>query len=140
MLASGRDINMLVLDTEVYSNTGGRPSKSTAAGTIAKFAVGGKETKKKDLGMKAMSYGHVYVAQVAMGADPAQTLRAIREAEAYNGPALVICYCPCIEHDMKTSMGSSQMEEKKAVECGCRHLYPYNPAEGRGQKSPHTGF
>lgn len=133
VLASGRDINLLVLDTEVYSNTGGQSSKSTAAGAIAKFAAGGKVTKKKDLGLMAMSYGYVYVAQVSMGADPAQTLKAIREAEAYNGPSLVICYCPCIEHGVKASMGLSQQEEKKAVEAGYWHLYRYNPdlkAEG----------
>ncbi|WP_326974535.1 pyruvate:ferredoxin (flavodoxin) oxidoreductase [Caproicibacter sp. BJN0012] len=134
VLASGKDVNLLVLDTEVYSNTGGQSSKSTAAGAIAKFAAGGKVTKKKDLGLMAMSYGYVYVAQVSMGADPAQTLKAIREAEAYNGPSLVICYCPCIEHGVKASMGLSQLEEKKAVEAGYWHLYRYNPdlkAEGR---------
>lgn len=104
VLASGKDINILVLDTEVYSNTGGQASKSTAASAIAKFAAGGKETKKKDLGLMAMNYGYVYVAQVAMGADPTQTLKAIREAEAYPGPSLVICYCPCIEHGPKAGM------------------------------------
>ncbi len=134
VLAQNNDVNILVLDTEVYSNTGGQASKSTAAGAVAKFFAGGKETKKKDLGMMAMSYGYVYVAQVAMGADPAQTLKAIREAEAYNGPSIVICYCPCIEHHMKKSMGFSQLEEKKAVESGYWHLYRYNPdlkAEGK---------
>ena len=134
VLASGKNINMLVLDTEVYSNTGGQSSKATAAAAIAKFSAGGKVTKKKDLGLMAMSYGYVYVAQVAMGADPAQTLKAIREAEAYDGPSIVICYCPCIEHGMKASMGLSQIEEKKAVECGYWHLYRYNPrlkAEGK---------
>ena len=134
VLASGKDINVLVLDTEVYSNTGGQASKSTAAGAIAKFSAGGKMTKKKDLGLMAMSYGYVYVAQVAMGADPAQTLRAISEAEAYDGPSIVICYCPCIEHGMKASMGLSQLEEKRAVEAGYWHLYRYNPdlkAEGK---------
>ena len=138
VLASGKDINVLVLDTEVYSNTGGQSSKSTAAAAIAKFAAGGKETKKKDLGLMAMSYGYVYVAQVAMGADPAQTLRAIREAEAYPGPSLVICYCPCIEHGMKCGMGLSQAEEKKAVECGYWHLYRYNPALKAEGKNPFT--
>ncbi len=112
VLASGKDINVLVLDTEMYSNTGGQSSKSTAAGAIAKFSAGGKEVKKKDLGLMAMSYGYVYVAQVAMGADPNQTLRAIREAEAYPGPSIVICYCPCIEHGMKASMGLSQLGEE----------------------------
>ena len=134
VLASGKDINVLVLDTEVYSNTGGQSSKATAAAAIAKFSAGGKVTKKKDLGMMAMSYGYVYVAQVAMGADPAQTLKAIREAEAYDGPSIVICYCPCIEHGMKASMGLSQIEEKKAVEAGYWHLYRYDPrlkAEGK---------
>ena len=138
VLASGRDINILVLDTEVYSNTGGQASKSTPASAVAKFDAGGKETKKKDLGMMAMSYGYVYVAQVAMGANPSQTLTALREAEAYNGPSLVICYCPCIEHHMKTSMGSSMMEEKKAVEAGYWHLYRYNPALKAEGKNPFT--
>lgn len=138
VLASGKDINVLVLDTEVYSNTGGQASKSTAAGAIAKFAAGGKNTKKKDLGMMAMSYGYVYVAQVAMGADPAQTLKAIREAEAYPGPSLVIAYCPCIEHGMKCGMGLSQLEEKKAVECGYWHLYRYDPRLKQEGKNPFT--
>ena len=138
VLASGKDINVLVLDTEVYSNTGGQASKSTAVGAIAKFAAGGKNTKKKDLGMMAMSYGYVYVAQVAMGADPAQTLKAIREAEAYPGPSLVIAYCPCIEHGMKCGMGLSQLEEKKAVECGYWHLYRYDPRLKQDGKNPFT--
>ena len=136
VLASGKNINVLVLDTEVYSNTGGQSSKATAAAAIAKFSAGGKVTKKKDLGLMAMSYGYVYVAQVAMGADPAQTLRAIREAEAYDGPSIVICYCPCIEHGMKASMGLSQIEEKKAVECGYWHLYRYDPRLKEEGKNP----
>ena len=136
VLASGRDINVLVLDTEVYSNTGGQASKATAAAAIAKFAAGGKEVRKKDLGRMAMSYGYVYVAQVAMGADPNQTLKAIREAEAYPGPSLVICYCPCIEHGMKCGMGLSQMEEKKAVEAGYWHLYRYDPQRKAEGKNP----
>ncbi len=136
VIASGEDINVLVLDTEVYSNTGGQSSKATAAGAIAKFSAGGKEVKKKDLGLMAMSYGYVYVAQVAMGADQAQTLKAIREAEAYPGPSLVICYCPCIEHGMKASMGLSQLEEKKAVECGYWHLYRYDPRLKEEGKNP----
>ena len=136
VLASGRNINLLVLDTEVYSNTGGQSSKATAAAAIAKFSAGGKVTKKKDLGLMAMSYGYVYVAQVAMGADPAQTLKAIREAEAYDGPSIVICYCPCIEHGMKASMGLSQIEEKKAVECGYWHLYRYDPRRKAEGKNP----
>ena len=137
VLATGKDINVLVLDTEMYSNTGGQSSKATAAGAIAKFSAGGKVTKKKDLGMMAMSYGYVYVAQVAMGADPNQTLRAIREAESYNGPSIVICYCPCIEHGMKASMGLSQLE-KKAVECGYWHLYRYDPRLKAEGKNPFT--
>ncbi len=136
VLASGKDINILVLDTEVYSNTGGQASKSTGAGAIAKFAAGGKVTRKKDLGMMAMSYGYVYVAQVAMGADQNQTLKAIREAEAYDGPSLVICYCPCIEHGVKKGMGLSQQEEKNAVEAGYWQLYRYNPALREQGKNP----
>lgn len=136
VLASGKDINVLVLDTEVYSNTGGQASKSTAASAIAKFAASGKDTKKKDLGMMAMSYGYVYVAQVALGGNPIQTLKAIREAEAYDGPSLIICYCPCIEHHMKASMGQSIMEEKKAVEAGYWHLYRYNPDLKKEGKNP----
>ncbi|MCR4711898.1 MAG: pyruvate:ferredoxin (flavodoxin) oxidoreductase [Clostridia bacterium] len=138
VLASGKDINVLVLDTEVYSNTGGQSSKSTATGAIAKFSAGGKVTKKKDLGLMAMSYGYVYVAQVAMGADPNQTLKAIREAEAYPGPSLVICYCPCIEHGMKANMGLSQLEEKKAVEAGYWQLYRYNPELKEKGENPFT--
>lgn len=136
VLASGKDINVLVLDTEVYSNTGGQASKSTAASAIAKFAASGKDTKKKDLGMMAMSYGYVYVAQVALGGNPNQTLKAIREAEAYDGPSLIICYCPCIEHHMKASMGQSIMEEKKAVDAGYWHLYRYNPDLKKEGKNP----
>ena len=138
VLASGRDINVLVLDTEVYSNTGGQASKSTEASAIAKFAAGGKVTKKKDLGLMAMSYGYVYVAQVAMGADPNQTLKAIREAEAYPGPSLIICYCPCIEHGMKCGMGLSQKEEKNAVEAGYWHLYRYDPLKKKAGQNPFT--
>ena len=138
VLAAGEDVNVLVLDTEVYSNTGGQSSKATNTAAIAKFAAGGKDTKKKDLGMMAMSYGYVYVAQVAMGADPAQTLKAIREAEAYNGPSIVICYCPCIEQGPKVGMGLSQLEEKKAVECGYWHLYRYNPDLKKEGKNPFT--
>ena len=136
VLASGRNINLLVLDTEVYSNTGGQSSKATGAGAVAKFAAGGKRTKKKDLGMMAMSYGYVYVAQVAMGANPQQTLRAIREAEAYDGPSIVICYCPCIEHHMKRPMGLSQDEEKRAVKAGYWHLYRYDPQRKAEGKNP----
>ena len=136
VLASGQNINVLVLDTEVYSNTGGQSSKATGTGAVAKFAAGGKRTRKKDLGSMFMSYGYVYVAQVAMGADPAQTLRAIREAEAYDGPSIVICYCPCIEHGLKCGMGLSQQEEKKAVACGYWTLYRYDPRRRAEGKNP----
>ncbi|MDD6364583.1 MAG: pyruvate:ferredoxin (flavodoxin) oxidoreductase [Bacteroidales bacterium] len=133
VLASGENVNILVLDTEVYSNTGGQSSKSTPAGAIAKFAASGKKVRKKDLGMMAMSYGYVYVAQVAMGANPAQLIKALREAEAYNGPSLIIAYAPCINHGLKAGMGLSQKEEKLAVECGYWHLYRFNPElEGTG--------
>ena len=138
VIASGRDINILVLDTEVYSNTGGQSSKATPTGAIAKFAAGGKETKKKDLGMMAMSYGYVYVAQVAMGADQNQTLKAFREAEAYPGPSIVICYCPCIEHGIKVGMTYSQIHQKDAVDCGYWNLYRYNPLLAKEGKNPFT--
>ena len=118
-------MNVLVLDTEVYSNTGGQASKSTPTGSVAKFAAAGKRTKKKDLGMMAMSYGYVYVAQCAMGSNKQQFLNAIVEAEAYHGPSLVICYAPCINHGI--NMTKSQDEEKRAVECGYWQLYRYNP-------------
>ena len=134
MIASGEDVNILVLDTEVYSNTGGQASKATPIGAIAKFAASGKRVRKKDLGMIATTYGYVYVAQIAMGADQAQTLKALREAEAYPGPSLVIAYAPCINHGLKAGMGKSQAEEAKAVECGYWHLWRYNPmleAEGK---------
>ena len=127
VLASGEDVNVLVFDTEVYSNTGGQSSKATPTAAIAKFAASGKKTKKKDLGMIAMSYGYVYVAQIAMGADKAQTLKAIAEAEAYPGPSLIIAYSPCINHGLKAGMGCSQAEAKRAVECGYWSLYRYNP-------------
>ena len=129
VLASGEDVNVLVLDTEVYSNTGGQSSKATPAGAVAKFAASGKKVRKKDLGMIAKSYGYVYVAQVAMGASQAQYFKAIKEAEAYPGPSLVICYAPCINHGIKIGMGHSQMEEKLAVDCGYWHLWRFNPAE-----------
>ena len=134
VLASGENVNILVLDTEVYSNTGGQSSKSTPAGAIAKFAASGKKIRKKDLGMMAMSYGYVYVAQVAMGASPVQYMNAIKEAEAYDGPSLIIAYAPCINHGLKAGMGLSQKEEKLAVECGYWHLYRFNPdLEGTGK-------
>ena len=138
VLASGENVNILVLDTEVYSNTGGQSSKATPAGAIAKFAASGKRVRKKDLGMMAMSYGYVYVAQVAMGASPAQYFNAIKEAEAYDGPSLVIAYAPCINHGLKAGMGLSQKEEKLAVECGYWHLYRFNPALEGTDKNPFT--
>ncbi len=125
-----------MLDTEVYSNTGGQSSKSTPIGAIAKFAASGKRIRKKDLGLMATTYGYVYVAQVAMGADNAQTLKAIREAEAYDGPSLVIAYAPCINHGLKAGMGKSQAEEMLAVECGYWHLWRYNPAAEAEGKNP----
>lgn len=136
VLASGRDVNVLVVDTEVYSNTGGQSSKSTPTGAVAKFAASGKRVRKKDLGMMAISYGYVYVAQVAMGANHAQYMKAIQEAEAYPGPSLIIAYAPCINHGLKASMGKSQEEEKKAVECGYWQLYRYNPLLEEEGKNP----
>ena len=129
VLASGENVNVVVVDTEVYSNTGGQSSKATPAGAVAKFATSGKKIRKKDLGMIAKSYGYVYVAQVALGASQAQYFKVIKEAEAYNGPSLIICYAPCINHGIKIGMGRTQNEEKKAVECGYWHLWHFNPAE-----------
>ena len=136
VLASGENVNVLVFDTEVYSNTGGQSSKATPAAAIAKFAASGKRTKKKDLGMIAMSYGYVYVAQIAMGADKNQTLKAIAEAEAYPGPSLIIAYSPCINHGLKAGMGCSQTEAKRAVESGYWALYRYNPECSEHGKNP----
>ncbi|EOU2057147.1 pyruvate:ferredoxin (flavodoxin) oxidoreductase [Clostridium perfringens] len=136
VLASGEDVNILVMDTEIYSNTGGQASKSTPTAAIAKFAAAGKRTKKKDLGMMAMSYGYVYVAQIAMGADKNQTLKAIAEAEAYKGPSLIIAYAPCISHGLKAGMGNSQLEEKRAVECGYWAMYRFNPMLKETGKNP----
>lgn len=127
VLASGEDVNVLVLDTEVYSNTGGQSSKSTPAAAIAKFAASGKRTKKKDLGMMAVSYGYIYVAQIALGADMNQAIRAITEAESYPGPSLIIAYSPCINHGLKGGMGEAMDEEKRAVDCGYWALWHYNP-------------
>ena len=138
VIASGKNVNILVLDTEVYSNTGGQSSKATPVGAIAKFAAAGKRVRKKDLGLIATTYGYVYVAQIAMGADQAQCLKAIREAEAYDGPSLVIAYAPCINHGLKKGMGKSQAEEKAAVECGYWHLWRYNPALEAEGKNPFT--
>lgn len=134
VLASGENVNVLVLDTEVYSNTGGQSSKATPIGAVAKFATSGKKIRKKDLGMMAMSYGYVYVAQVAMGANMAQYLKAVREAEAYEGPSIIIAYCPCINHGLRSGMEATQRQEKNAVEAGYWHLYRYNPQlEKEGQ-------
>lgn len=138
VLASGENVNVLVLDTEVYSNTGGQSSKSTPAGAVAKFATSGKRVRKKDLGMMAMSYGYVYVAQVAMGASHNQLFNVLKEAEAYDGPSLIIAYSPCINHGLKYGMGASQKEEKVAVECGYWHLYRFNPALEAEGKNPFT--
>ncbi|WP_196592508.1 pyruvate:ferredoxin (flavodoxin) oxidoreductase [Pectinatus sottacetonis] len=136
VLASGEDVNVLVMDTEVYSNTGGQSSKSTPTAAIAQFAATGKKTKKKDLGMMAMSYGYVYVAQINMGADKNQTLKAIVEAESYKGPSLIIAYAPCINHGIKIGMGKSQIESKRAVEAGYWANYRYNPALRGSEKNP----
>ncbi len=136
VLASGEDVNVLVFDTEVYSNTGGQSSKATPTGAIAQFAASGKGTKKKDLGLIAMSYGYVYVAQVAMGANQNQLLKAIVEAEAYPGPSLIIAYSPCINHGLKLGMGCTQLESKMAVEAGYWHLYRYNPMLKEEGKNP----
>ena len=137
-LASGEDINIFVIDTEVYSNTGGQSSKATPIGAIAQFAAGGKRITKKDLGLMQSTYGYVYVAQVAMGADNAQCLKALREAEAYPGPSLVIAYAPCINHGLKAKggMGKSQAEEAKAVECGYWHLWRFDPRLAEEGKNP----
>ena len=138
VLASGEDVNVLVFDTEVYSNTGGQSSKATPTAAIAKFAASGKTTKKKDLGMMAMSYGYVYVAQVGMGADKNQFMKAITEAEKYHGPSLIICYAPCINHGLKKGMGKSQENIADAVKCGYWHLYRFNPELKKEGKNPFT--
>lgn len=136
VLASGEDLNVLVLDTEVYSNTGGQSSKATPTGSVAKFAASGKRIKKKDLGLIASTYGYVYVAQVAIGANMTQFLKAIKEAESYNGPSLVIAYAPCINHGIKAGMGKTVEREKKAVEAGYWHLYRFNPLLKEEGKNP----
>jgi pyruvate-ferredoxin/flavodoxin oxidoreductase len=138
VIASGEDVNILVLDTEVYSNTGGQASKSTPVGAVAKFAASGKKIRKKDLGQMAMTYGYVYVAQVAMGASNSQYLKTIREAEAYPGPSLIIAYAPCINHGLRNGMGKTQAQEKAAVESGYWHLYRYNPLLEQEGKNPFT--
>lgn len=138
VLAAGEDVNLLVMDTEVYSNTGGQSSKSTPTAAVAKFAAAGKRVRKKDLGRMAMTYGYVYVAQISMGGDMNQAIKAIKEAESYKGPSLIICYAPCISHGIKTGMGTSVAEEKKAVEAGYWHLYRYNPLLKEQGKNPFT--
>lgn len=136
VLSTGADINIMVFDTEVYSNTGGQSSKSTPKAAIAKFSAGGKQRKKKELGMMAMQYGDVYVAQIAMGASPAQTLKAIQEAESYPGPSLIIGYAPCINHGIKVGMGRSQEQQKHAVETGYWNLYRYDPRRKQKGENP----
>ena len=138
VLASGDDINIIVLDTEIYSNTGGQSSKATQTAAVAKFAAAGKKVRKKDLGMMAMSYGYVYVAQIAIGANMNHTIKVITEAEAYKGPSLIIAYSPCVSHGIRSGMGTSIMEEKKAVEAGYWHLYRYNPLLKEQGKNPFT--
>ncbi|HIQ99854.1 MAG TPA: pyruvate:ferredoxin (flavodoxin) oxidoreductase [Candidatus Scybalocola faecavium] len=138
VLASGEDVNVFVFDTEVYSNTGGQSSKSTPIGAVAKFAAAGKRVKKKDLGMMAMSYGYVYVAQVSMGANQAQLLKALKEAESYHGPSLIIAYAPCINHGIKGGMKFAQTRMKQAVECGYWALYRFNPDLAKEGKNPFT--
>ena len=135
VLASGEDVNVLVFDTEVYSNTGGQSSKATPTGAVAQFAASGKRVKGKDLGMMAMSYGYVYVAQVAMGADKNQLVKALVEAEKYHGPSLIIAYAPCINHGLKGGMSGAQNEIKRAVEAGYWHMYRFQSRiESRRQK------
>ena len=138
VIASGENVNIICVDTEVYSNTGGQSSKATPTSAVAQFAASGKKTKKKDLGMMCMSYGYVYVAQVAMGYDPQQTLRAIREAESYDGPSIIIAYCPCINHGIKGGMSNAQLRIKAAVECGYWHCYRYDPRLKAEGKNPFT--
>jgi pyruvate-ferredoxin/flavodoxin oxidoreductase len=136
VLATGEDINVMVYDTEVYSNTGGQSSKATPTGSVAKFAASGKKTGKKDLGAMAMTYGYVYVANVAMGANKNQLVKAMSEAEAYDGPSLIMAYAPCINHGIKKGMGKSQEETKLAVQSGYWPLYRYNPALAAEGKNP----
>ena len=136
VLASGEDVNVLVFDTEVYSNTGGQASKATPTAAVAKFAASGKRVKKKDLGMIAATYGYVYVAQVAMGANMNQFMKAIQEAEAHKGPSLIIAYAPCINHGIKGGMSRTQTREKQAVESGYWHLWRYVPELKEQGKNP----
>jgi pyruvate-ferredoxin/flavodoxin oxidoreductase len=138
VLASGEDVNIMVLDTEVYSNTGGQASKATNLGAVAQFAAAGKSIAKKSLAEIAMSYGYIYVAQVAMGANPNQTLKAIAEAEAYHGPSLVIAYSPCEMHSIKGGMVNCQVEMKKDVDCGYWNMFRFNPTLKAQGKNPFT--
>ena len=137
-MASGEDVNVLVFDTEIYSNTGGQASKSTPAAAIAKFAASGKKSRKKDLGLMMITYGNVYVAQVSMGADKNQFMKAIMEAEAHEGPSIIIAYAPCISHGLKEGMGKTTANQEQAVKCGYWHLYRYNPALKEQGKNPFT--
>jgi len=136
VLATGENVNVLVMDTEVYSNTGGQSSKSSPTGSVAKFASAGKKTRKKDLGLMATNYGYVYVAQIAMGASQTQTLKVLKEAEAYDGPSLIIAYSPCIAHGMKGGMGASQTQQKDAVEAGYWTNFRYDPRLADEGKNP----
>ena len=136
VLASGENVNVLVFDTEVYSNTGGQASKATPSGAVAKFAASGMKIKKKDLGLIATTYGYVYVAQTAMGANKNQLMKVMQEAEAYDGPSLILCYAPCIAHGIKTGMGTTQNRMKEAVEAGYWHLWKYNPTLSAEGKNP----
>ena len=136
VIAGGVDVNILVVDTEVYSNTGGQASKATQKGAVAPFAAAGKKMKKKDLGLIAIQYGYVYVAQVALGANPAQLIKVMKEAENFNGPSLIIAYAPCINHGVTKGMGCSQLEARKAVESGYWNLYHYNPDLKSQGKNP----
>jgi pyruvate-ferredoxin/flavodoxin oxidoreductase len=136
ILASGEDINVMVYDTEVYSNTGGQSSKATPTGAVAQFAASGKKTAKKDMGAMAMTYGYVYVANVGMGANKQQLMKALTEAEAYDGPSLIMAYAPCINHGIKKGMGKSQEETKLAVDCGYWPLYPTIRSSGRRARTP----
>ena len=136
VLATGEDINMLIMDTEVYSNTGGQSSKATPTGSVARFAASGKKTPKKDMGRISMSYGYIYVASVSMGANKQQLMKALVEAESYDGPSLIIAYCPCINQGIMAGMGKAQEEEKLAVQSGYWPLYRYNPALKAEGKNP----
>ena len=138
VLASGEDINVFVMDTEVYSNTGGQSSKATPTGSVAKFAASGKKTSKKDMGAMFMSYGYVYVATVSMGASKQQLMKAVMEAEAYDGPSLVMCYAPCINHGIMKGMGKAQEEMNLAVKSGYWPLYRFNPDLRKEGKNPFT--